>query len=179
VQGAPTSSGAEEIIQGVIEDALALPFTGYTNPTDSTYRVVSDPLGNNAGFNVPIYRMIELIEDQGARIFFGARVSGVYRSPAGSAHPTIVRFATGDLSSVTADLAFLNTPWAAVNNMSPDSALFQDTNATARQCVEMITSSSVSAKYYVQYGTICSIWQWPRQTLSYCPGCHMQMMPGG
>jgi len=151
--GAPTSTGAEEIIVGVTssEEALGLPLVGYTNPEDSAFKVVDDGLGNNAGFNTPIYKMLEIIEEQGGRVFMGQRAEGVYRAAPGSNHPLIVRFATGDIGAVTADLAFLNTPWASVNQMDETSALFVDTNATARECVEMITSSSVSAKYYVQY----------------------------
>jgi hypothetical protein len=153
LSGAPTSTGADEIVVGVTssEEALGLPLTGYTNPDDSTFQVVDDGLGNNAGYNTPIYKMLEAIEERGGRVFKGQRAEGVYRAAPGSAHPLVVRFATGDIAEVTADMAFLNTPWAAVNQMDSSSALFVDTNATARECVEMITSSSVSAKYYVQY----------------------------
>ena len=151
--GAPTSSGAEEIIVGVTSspDALGLPLVGYTNPDDTAFKVVDDGLGNNAGFNTPIYRMLEIIEENGGRVFMGQRAEGVYRAPPGSNHPTIVRFATGEIGAVTSDMVFLNVPWAAVANMDRSSALFVDTNATALECVEMIQSSSVSAKYYLQY----------------------------
>eukprot|EP01043_Picozoa_sp_COSAG02_P057241 COSAG02_NODE_6914_length_3291_cov_5.102444_2_plen_393_part_00 len=153
LSGAPTSSGADEIVVGVTssDEALGLPITGYTNPDDSTFQVVDDGLGNNAGYNTPIYKMLEAIEEHGGRVFKGQRAEGVYRAAPGSDHPLVVRFATGEITEVTADMAFLNTPWAAVNQMDSSSALFVDTNATARECVEMITSSSVSAKYYVQY----------------------------
>jgi hypothetical protein len=153
LSGAPTSTGAEEIVVGVTssEEALGMPLVGYTNPDDSTFKVVDDGLGNNAGYNKPIYKMLEIIEERGGRVFKGQRAEGVYRAPPGSAHPLVVRFATGEIAEVTADMTFLNTPWAAVNQMDPSSALFTDTNATARECVEMITSSSVSAKYYAQY----------------------------
>ena len=153
ISGAPTSTGAEEIVLGVTssEGALGMPLVGYTNPDDSTFRVVDDGLGNNGGFNKPIRKMLEIVEQRGGRVFKGQRAEGVYRAPPGSAHPLVVRFATGEITEVTADMTFLNTPWASVNQMDPSSALFVDTNATARECVEMITSSSVSAKYYVQY----------------------------
>ena len=149
--GAPTSSGREEVALGVTEDALGLATTGYTTPDDPSFRVVDDGLGNNAGFNVPIVAMLDAVAGAGGRVFTGQRAAGPFRSPGGSAHPLVIRFDTGDIDAVSADLVFLNTPWASLNQMDPTSALFADSNQTARECVEMITGSSVSAKYYVQY----------------------------
>eukprot|EP01047_Picozoa_sp_COSAG01_P012102 COSAG01_NODE_538_length_15761_cov_8.160388_6_plen_523_part_00 len=149
--GAPTSTGAEEIALGVTENALGIKLVGYTNPDDTDFKVVDDGLGNNGGFNVPIYRMIEEVTQRGGRLLTGHRAAGAYRTAPGAAHPLTVRFETGDLTEVTADRVFFNTPWAAINQLDPGSVYFSDSNATSRECLEMIQGSSVSAKYYVQY----------------------------